>query len=118
MNVWEAAAKGNVLAIRQHVAAGTFLDGKEPVGGSTPLILAAIFGQPEAAIALVEGGANLEIQNNSGSTALYAASFFCQPDVVRVLLEHNAEMQARNQDGLNALEAVSIPWNAELASVY
>jgi ankyrin repeat protein len=118
VNIWEAAIAGNVSAIEQHVQAGTFLDGKESVGGSTPLILASIFGRSECAKVLIDGGANMELKNNSGSTALFAASFFGQPDAVRVLLEKGADTEAKNPDGLTPLDAVAIPWDEEMASVY
>ncbi len=118
MNVWHAAATGDVAVVRKHIALGTYLDGKEPLGGSTPLILAAIFGQPETVKLLIEAGADREARNHSGITALYAASFFCQSDVVQVLLEHGADTRQTNPDGLTPLDAVSLEWNDEREKTY
>ena len=65
----EAALKGNTDAVRQHLAAGTDLNTKNPMSGGTPLIAAATFGQNETALLLIEGGADLEVKNNEGATA-------------------------------------------------
>ena len=40
----------------QHVAAGSDLNDKEPTGRNTSLIVAAVFGQTEAARLLIEKG--------------------------------------------------------------
>ena len=57
----EAAMRGDLTSIQGHIAAGSNLDERDPVGGSTPLITASAFGQTAAAQALVKGGAELEI---------------------------------------------------------
>ena len=49
------------------------LDAKEDYGGSTPLILAAIFGKKEVARILMDAGADLELRNSKGSTAFHDA---------------------------------------------
>ena len=64
VDIWKAAASGNIAASNQHVAAGAGLNVKEPSGGSTPLIVAALFGQTEAANLLIQKGANVNIKNN------------------------------------------------------
>ena len=46
VDIWTAAAQGNLEAIKQHVSAGTDLNAKEPGGGSTPLIMAALSAKP------------------------------------------------------------------------
>ena len=74
VDIWTAAAQGNLEAIKRHVSAGTDLNAKEPTGGSTPLIVAALFGQTEAAGLLIEKGANVNVKNNEGSTALHTAA--------------------------------------------
>jgi ankyrin repeat protein len=67
IDIWTAAAQGNIETIKQHVSAGTDLNAKEPAGsGSTPLILAAVYGQTEAARLLIENGANPNAQNKKG----------------------------------------------------
>jgi len=45
VSIWQAAMTGNTAAVEEHVGAGTDLKSKEDSGGSTPLILAAIWGE-------------------------------------------------------------------------
>jgi len=65
-DIWKAAASGNMEAIKQHLKAGTDVDAREPPGGSTPLLVAATFGQVEAAKLLIEKGANVNGTSNDG----------------------------------------------------
>ena len=106
-----AAAEGDVDAVRQHIAAGTDPNTQHLTNGSTPLIVAATFGHTEVARALIQGGADLEIQNSDGSTALHAAAFLCHEDIVRSLIEHGANRDARNGTGSTALQSVAGPFS-------
>jgi ankyrin repeat protein len=118
VDIWTAAGAGNIEVIKQHVSFGTDVNAKEPKNGSTPLIVAALYGQTGAMKVLVENGANLDLQNNQGSTALHTAAFVCQTDAVAFLLEHGANPDIKNNFGRTALEAVSGEWNSELAARY
>ena len=107
----EAAASGNLDAIRQHIKAGSDLNEKEPSRGSSPLITATAFGQTEAARVLIEAGADVNFKNNEGSTALHTAAFFCRTEIVKALLDNGADKNARNNAGRTALESVSAPFD-------
>ena len=107
----EAAQKGKVEIIRQHITAGAKLDEQDPQSGSTVLIAAATFGQTKAALLLIEKGADLEVQNNEGSTALITAAFFCRTEIVKALLEKGAERGTQNNTGATALDSVTVPFN-------
>jgi len=118
VDIWSAAGTGNVAAIDQHVAFGTDLNGKELLNGGTPLIVAALYDQTDAASVLVENGANLEIKNNDGSTPLHVAAFFGHPDMVTLLLDAGADPESRNNNGQTALDVVSMEWTPELEQLY
>lgn len=118
IDIWAAAASGNIKAINQHVAINTNLNAKEPRGGSTPLILSSIFGQTKAAKVLIEKGAIINIQNNDGTTALHAAAFFGWPKTVKLLLDNEANVNATNVRGETSLQIVSYEWNEELEGLY
>ena len=118
MDIWTAAGTGNTEAIKQHVAAGTDLNAKEPSGGSTPLLVAALYGQTEAARLLIEKGAKLEIKNNDGATPLLVAVFFCQPETAKLFLEKGADPHAQNNRGETPLDTVAGRWTPELESLY
>jgi hypothetical protein len=118
VDIWTVAAQGNIEAIKQHITAGTDVDAKEPPGGSTPLLVAATFGQVEAAKFLIEKGANVNATSNDGATALHGAAFFCHTEIVKLLLDKGAEVNAKNIRGETPLDAVAGDWSQELEGIY
>jgi len=118
MDIWTAAATGNSGIMEQHVASGTDIDAKDPLGGSSPLIVAALYGQTETAKFLVENSASVDSRNNDGATALHVAAFFCHPEMVAFLLEQGADVEARNRFGQTPLETVAGEWNSDLEGIY
>ena len=49
VDIWMAAAEGNIEAIKEHLAAGADINAKAPSTGLTPLMAASIVGQSDAA---------------------------------------------------------------------
>ena len=78
--------------------------------GSTPLIIAATFGNPDVALALIEAGADLNTKNNEGSTALITAAFFGRTEIVKMLVDNSADKNIRSNAGSTALDVVNIPF--------
>ena len=105
----QAAAQGNLDAVRQHIKAGSDLNQKDMLG-STPLITAAAFGKAEVAKALIEAGADLNSTNNQGASALHTAAFFCNVEIVEALLEKGADKTLKNNTGHTPLEIVELPF--------
>ena len=110
MSLTDAAVSGNVEVVRQHIAADTDLNIRNPEGGATALIAAASFGQNETASLLIEAGADLEVKNNEGSTALHTAAFLCREKIVKALLAKGADRNSRNNAGSTALDSVGGPF--------
>lgn len=110
MDIHAATFMGDMDAIRQHIAAGSDLNLKEPSVGSTPLISAAVFGKKEVALALIEAGADVNLQNNEGSTPLTSAAFLCRTEIVQALLDAGADKTIRTNAGSTALESVAGPF--------
>lgn len=108
---------GDLDAIRQHISAGSNLNEQEPSMNSTPLISAAVFGKTEIARALIEAGADVNIQNNEGSSALHSAAFLCRTEIVAMLLEMGADKDLKNIYGSTALESVAGPFD-QVKSIY
>jgi len=106
----DAVVAGDLEAVKQHIAAKSDLNKKEPFGGSTPIIIAAVFNRPEIARALIDAGADLNITNNEGSTAVHSAAFFCTTDILRMLLDAGADKSIRNKYGTTALESAEVPF--------
>jgi len=118
VDIWKAAASGNIVAIKQHLEAGTDVDAKESPGGSTPLLVAAIFGRADAAKFLIEKEANVNASSNDGATALHGAAFFCHAEIVKLLLDKGAKVNAKNIRGETPLDAVAGSWSQELEGIY
>jgi hypothetical protein len=117
VDIHTAVVTNNAEALRQHIEAGTNINEKDPFGGSSPLISAAVFGKPEMAKILIDAGADINFQNNDGSTALLSAAFFCRPEIVKMLLEKNADKTLKNKYGATAYDNVAGPY-ADVKSVY
>ncbi|MBL0739984.1 ankyrin repeat domain-containing protein [Chryseolinea sp. Jin1] len=117
VDIHTAVLTGNHAALKQHLAAGTNINEKDPFGGSSPLISAAVFGKTEEAKILIDAGADLNFQNNDGSTALHSAAFFCRPEIVRLLLDKHADKSIQNKFGATALQTVSGSF-AESKNIY
>ena len=96
------------------MAAGANVNAKEPAADSTPLMLAAMAGQPAAAKILIDKGADVKAKNTDGNTALHTAAFFCKPEMVALLIENGADVNAKNSDGETALGTISTPWEARV----
>lgn len=111
IDIHTAVATENEEALKQHIAAGTDLNEKDPYGGSSPLISAAVFGKPAMARLLIEAGADLDFQNNEGSTALISAAFFGRPEIVRMLLDKGADKAIKNKYGATAYQSVAAPFS-------
>ncbi|MBL7472022.1 ankyrin repeat domain-containing protein [Robertkochia sediminum] len=102
----EAVLTDNLEAVRQHIVAGTNIDERDALSGSTPLITAASFNKKEIAEALIDAGADLEVKNNDGATALHTAAFFCRVEIVQLLMDAGANLQAKNAFGATPRESV------------
>lgn len=111
IDIHTAVVTGNLDALKQHLEAGTNINARDPFGGSSPLISAAVFGKTDAARILIDAGADINFQNNDGSTALHTAAFFCRPEIVRMLLEKGADKTIRNNFGATAWESVAGPFD-------
>jgi hypothetical protein len=117
VDIHTAVLTGNQEALKQHIAAGTNINEKDPFGGSSPLISAAVFGKTEEAKILIDAGADINFQNNDGSTPLHTAAFFCRPEIVRMLLDKGADKTIKNKFG--ATPALTVTGSfAESKNVY
>ena len=119
MDIWMAAATGNLETIKEHLAAGADINSKAPSIGVTPLMAAAITGQTDAAKLLLDQGAKPNIKSDKdGATALHMAAFFGHVDIVKALLDKGADIKALNNRSETPLDTVSADWSEELEGFY
>jgi hypothetical protein len=111
--LFNAAVAGNLEAVKQHIAAGTDLNQVDPnpLGSKgSSLHAAAAFGYTEVAVALIEGGADVNQKEKEGQTPLHTAALFCYPKIAQALLDNGADKTIKDNDGSTALEMVVFPW--------
>jgi hypothetical protein len=96
VDIHTAIVTGNMPVLKQYIVAGTSLNEKDPIGGSSPLITACLFGKSDMAKLLIDAGVELNFQNKDGSTALHTAAFFCRPEIVQLLLTKGADKTIKN----------------------
>ena len=101
-----AVVTGNLEAVKKHIAAGTNIDEKDQMTGSTPLITPATFNKVDIVKVLIEAQADLSLKNNDGSTALHSAAFFGRIEVVQMLIDAKADKTIRNNFGATPRESV------------
>lgn len=117
VDIQTAVISGNLEAVKQHIAAGTDINIKDQMSGSTPLITAATFDQKEIAKALIEANADLALKNNDGATPLHVAAFFGRIEIVKMLIDAKADKNAKNNFGATPRETVMGPY-AEMKPIY
>lgn len=117
MDIPTAVISGNLEVIKQHIKAGSDINKKDQMTGSTPLITAITFDKTEIAKALITANADLSIINNDGSTALHTAAFFCRIELVQMLIDAQADKTIQNNFGATPRQTVMGPFE-EMKPVY
>jgi len=117
IDIHGAVLTGNLEAVKQHIEAGTDINQKEAMSGSTPLMTAATFNKPEIAKALINANADLSIKNNDGGTALHTAAFFGRIEIVQLLIDAKADKTVRNNYGATARETAMVDF-AQMKPIY
>jgi len=109
--VFRAAKKGDLAAVRKLLKADPSLVHARDKDGSTPLHWAAWRGQVEAARLLLESSAEVNARNQNthwGTTPLHAAAHGNQSAVARLLLKYGADAGARNLNKRTPMQETAI----------
>jgi ankyrin repeat protein len=117
MDLPAAIISGNLEVVQQHIEAGTDINMKDQMSGSTPLMTAATFGKTAIVKALIDANADLDLKNSEGSTALHAAAFFGRIEIVQMLLDAGADKTIKNNYAATPRQSVTVPFT-EMKPVY
>ena len=74
ISIHEAARKGNIEAVKQHIAAGTDVNAKDDALEWTPLFMAAAWGHKEVVELFIAKGADVNATDDGGKTPLDEAT--------------------------------------------
>ena len=88
-DIWEAAGRGNIEAVKQHLAAGTDVNAIKD--GVTPLMYASAKGQKEIVELLIAEGADVNAKTGDGETPLGLAIRFKHPETADLLRKHGGK---------------------------
>jgi ankyrin repeat protein len=115
MDIWTAAAQGNVDILKQHAAAGTdmgeVMDAEGiPGSGGTALHIAAVSGQTKAASFLLENGAEVSAMaaDQFGGTPLHWATVAGQFEIAELLIKAGADVNGGDRNGATAMDALTV----------
>jgi ankyrin repeat protein len=90
ISIGSAARKGNIKAIKQHLAAGADVNAKY-ADGSTPLHFAAVVGRREVAEILIAEGADVNVKGGRGETPLDFAIKYKRTEIADLLRKHGGK---------------------------
>ena len=103
ISIHDAARRGDIVAVKQHLAAGSDLNAKASNG--TPLLLAATFGHKEIAELLIAKGVDVNaVGGLLGWTPLHWAASEGRKEVAELLIGKGADVNAKDEDGKTPLD--------------
>ena len=115
ISIYDAVQRGNIEAIKQHLASGTNVNLKND-GGSTPLIEASRKGHKEIAKLLIENGADVnckleyttDIESIEGWTSLHVAAAKGHKVIAELLIIKGADVNAMDDTRRSPLDWAQI----------
>jgi len=103
ISIHDAAHKGNIEAVKQHLDAGTDVNAKDE-DGYTPLYAVAGGGHKEIAELLIAKGADVNPKREDGATPLLIAAVAGHKEVAELLIAKGADVNAKDKKGWTLLQ--------------
>ena len=92
LSIHEAVRRGNIEAVKQHLAAGTDVDAKDGrFGNRTPLFSAIYYGHKEIVELLLANGADVNVRSFGGLTPLNMADEQGEKEIADLLRKHGGK---------------------------
>ena len=105
ISIHEAAARGNIEAVKQHLAAGTDVNAKSAnKRGWTSLHFAAGLGRKETAELLTSEGADVNAKGAEGMTPLHHVARSGHKEIFELLIANGADVNAKMHNGETPLD--------------
>ena len=104
ISIHDAARKGNIDVVKQHLAAGT--DVNADYFGEIPLTIAAGKGQKEIVELLIPEVADVNAKAVDGHTPLHRAVIQGHKEIAELLIANDADVNAKDRTGETPLDAV------------
>ncbi|MDP6679589.1 MAG: ankyrin repeat domain-containing protein [Verrucomicrobiota bacterium] len=104
MTLWDAAEKGRVGVVRQHLAAGTDANTRGGITGLTALHQAAFHGQAEIVALLIGAGADVNVSARRGETPLHSTVYWEHREIAEMLIANGASVDAKLENGQTPLD--------------
>lgn len=103
-----AASANDVRGVRRALRKGVDVNARGPQGGATALHYAVRPGARDAIAALIEAGADPDLQDVNGNAPLWDAVLSTRsgPGVVRALIAVGADRNPKNRSGSSPLDYV------------
>ena len=114
-DIWEAAAKGDIEAIKGFLAKDNKI-GDQNKNGYSILHIAARTGQTAVAEFALANGANINLPSNSKKTPLHYTAQLNQLAMAKLLVEAKADLEAKDKKGRTALDLATGEAKRELAN--
>jgi len=115
LDVFEAAALGDLARLRTLLASDRDLVKAQSSDGFTPLHLACFFGQPEAAEILIQQGADVNAVSPSRIAVIHSAAASRNAAIVKLVLQAGANPNLQQQGGYTALHEAAMHNSVERA---
>jgi len=114
-SIHDAAVKGNIETVKQHLAAGADLSAQRY--GQTPLHYAAREGHKEIVKLLIAEGADVNVKSHLNETPLHQAAWHSHKEVIELLIASGANVNAKNNLGGTPLDEAILRNRIEITNL-